>query len=124
MYKVELSSAADKVIRKWKKSNPQLWKKYEKIYHELADHPRTGLGHPEALIGGNDITWSRHITAHDRIIYDIYDEVVTVLVVKLEGHYGDKWKYLLKSLAIPEEMAIFADKYMMKQLEVTNNVKQ
>lgn len=85
-----LSSAADKVIRKWKKSNPQLWKKYEKIYQELIDHPRTGLGHPEALIGGNDITWSRHITAHDRIIYDIYDDVVTVLVVKLEGHYGDK----------------------------------
>ena len=35
-------------------------------------------------------TSSRHISAHDRIIYDIYDDVVTVLVIELEGHYNDK----------------------------------
>ena len=33
MYQVEVSSDADKVLRKWKKSNPQLWKKYQKIYN-------------------------------------------------------------------------------------------
>ena len=53
-------------------------------------HPRTGLGHPEALVGGNNITYSRHITAHDRIIYDIYDYRVTVLIVQAEEHYNDK----------------------------------
>lgn len=90
MYKVEISTDADKAVRKWKKSNPQLWKKYQKIYNELIDHPRSGLGHPEPLKGGRDITWSRHITAHDRLIYDIYDDVVTVLVVEVEGHYDDK----------------------------------
>lgn len=90
MYEVKVSVDADKVLRKWKKSNPQLWKKYNKIYHELADHPRTGLGHPEPLKGGRDITWSRHITAQDRIIYDIYDDVLVVLVVETEGHYDDK----------------------------------
>jgi len=90
MFEVKVSTEADKVIRKWKKSNPQLWKKYQKIFHELGDHPRTGLGHPEPLKGGKDITWSRHITAHDRIIYDIYDDIITVLVVEVEGHYNDK----------------------------------
>lgn len=90
MYEVKVSTEADKVLRKWKKSNPQLWKKYQKIYYELMDHPRTGLGHPEALKGGSDITYSRHITAHDRIIYDIYDNVLVVLVVEVEGHYNDK----------------------------------
>ena len=90
MYEVKVSTDADKVLRKWKKSNPQLWKKYQKIYYELMDHPRTGLGHPEALKGGSDITYSRHITAHDRIIYDIYDNVLVVLVVEAEGHYNDK----------------------------------
>lgn len=90
MYEVKVSTEADKVVKKWKKSNLQLWKKYQKIYHELIDHPRTGLGHPEALKGGNDITYSRHITAHDRIIYDIYDEVLVVLVIEAEGHYNDK----------------------------------
>ena len=29
-------------------------------------------------------------TAHDRIIYDIYDDRVTVLVVQAEEHYNDK----------------------------------
>lgn len=90
MYAILISSEADKVLRKWKKSNPNLWKKYQKLYHELADHPRNGIGHPEPLIGGNGIRWSRHISAHDRIIYDIYDEVVTVLVIQIEGHYKDK----------------------------------
>ena len=54
------------------------------------DHPRTGIGHPEALIGGNSILYSRPITAHDRIIYEIHDEVITVLVLDVEGQYNDK----------------------------------
>ena len=90
MYSVKKAPGADKVLAKWKKSNPQLFKKFRKIYHELMDHPRTGTGHPEALRGGNEITYSRHITAHDRIIYDIYDEEIYVLVVEVEGHYNDK----------------------------------
>lgn len=40
--------------------------------------------------GGNDVTYSRHITAHDRIIYNIYDSKVLVSVVEVEGHYNDK----------------------------------
>ena len=89
-YIIDISDHADKIIRKWKKSNPQLFKKYPRISHELADHPRTGTGHPEPLRGGNDITYSRRLSAHDRIIYDIHDETVTVLVIDVEGHYDDK----------------------------------
>ena len=29
-------------------------------------------------------------TAHDRIIYDIYEEVVEVYILEVEGHYNDK----------------------------------
>lgn len=90
IYKISVLPEAEKVLKKQKKSNPQLYKKYNKIYHELTDHPRTGIGHPEPLVGGQSITYSRHITAHDRIIYDIYDDIVTVLVVEVEGHYNDK----------------------------------
>ena len=90
MYKVEYSKAADKTLRKWKKSNPMLFKKATKVLFDIMQHPRTGIGHPEDLIGGNDITWSRHITADDRIVYDIYDERITVLVIQAESHYNDK----------------------------------
>lgn len=90
IYSIVFSATADKIIRKWKKSNPGSYKKLVKVIKDIALHPREGIGKPEALKGGNDIQWSRRITAHDRIIYDIYDDVVTVLVIQVEGHYNDK----------------------------------
>ena len=35
MYTIRVSDGVDKVIAKWKKSNPNLFKKYKKIYKEL-----------------------------------------------------------------------------------------
>lgn len=89
-YTITIGKGVEKVLKKWKKSNPQLFKKANIIFFELLEHPRTGTGHPEALKGGNDITYSRHITAHDRIIYDVYDDRIEVLVLEIEGHYNDK----------------------------------
>ena len=89
-YDVTVSKEAKKVLKKWSKSNPMLYAKYEDLLVELRNHPRTGKGHPHPLVSGDGITYSRHLTAHDRIIYDIYDDVVTVLVVQVEGHYDDK----------------------------------
>ena len=73
MYTIRGSDGSDKVMAKCKKSSPNLFKKYKKIYKELLEHPKTGLGRPEALRGRGDITWSRPNTAHDRIIYGIYE---------------------------------------------------
>lgn len=90
MYRIEFTPEVSKIVKKWKKSNPILYKKLVKILHELIDHPRVGLGHPEALIGGDGITYSRRISANYRIIYDIYDDKVLVLIIGLQGHYDDK----------------------------------
>lgn len=90
MYHIEFSKNVEKTVRKWKKSNRTLFKKLEEIIPELSEHPRTGKGHPEPLKGGNNITYSRHLTAHDRIVYDVYDDIVNVLVIEIEGHYDDK----------------------------------
>ena len=89
-YTIRVSHSVDKVIAKWKKSNPDLFKKYRRIFEELLEHPKTGLGHPEPLKGGKDMTGSRHVTAHDRIIYDVYEDIVEVYVLEVEGHYNDK----------------------------------
>lgn len=89
-YAIRFTPKADKSINKWKKSNPVLYNKFLKLLAEISAHPRTGTGHPEPLKGGDNITYSRRITAHDRIIYDIYDDIVVVLVVAVEGHYSDK----------------------------------
>ena len=89
-YAVRFTPLAEKNVKKWKKSNPVFYKKFVKVVQDIAEHPRTGIGHPEPLVKGNGIRYSRHITAHDRIIYDIYDNVVTVLVIQVGGHYDDK----------------------------------
>jgi toxin YoeB len=89
-YEVGFSDEADKVIAKYKKSNPIACKKLSRLIAELVEHPREGTGHPEPLTGGNSITYSRRISASDRLIYDIYDDIVVVLVLSVEGHYGDK----------------------------------
>ena len=89
-YHIDFSSGAEKVVKKWKKSNPIAFKKLRNLIPELELHPRTGTGHPEPLKGGEDITYSRHITRNDRMIYEIYDDKVLVLIIELEGHYDDK----------------------------------
>lgn len=89
-YRIQFSTEAQQVIKKWKKSNPVSFMKLYRLLPELEAHPRTGTGHPEPLKGGNGITYSRRLSGRDRIIYDIYDDVVTVLVISVEGHYKDK----------------------------------
>ena len=90
IYKVNFTPEAKKVLVKIKKSNPKLWKKVEQVLHELVENPKVGTGHPEPLKGGRSITYSRRLSAHDRIIYDVYDNNLIVLVLQLEGHYNDK----------------------------------
>lgn len=89
-YKIEFLKDVAKNIAKYKKSNPVFYKKLVTLLDELMEHPRTGIGHPEPLKAGNSITYSRRITAQDRLIYDVYDDTVTVLVIEVEGHYADK----------------------------------
>lgn len=89
-YTIEFSSGVQKAIKKWKKSNPTALKKLYNLLPELEAHPRSGTGHPEPLKGGDGITYSRRLTAHDRVIYEIYDDTVMVLIIEVEGHYSDK----------------------------------
>lgn len=89
-YNLDFTEAAKQSIAKFKKSDPPSFKKVCKLLDELQIHPRTGTGHPEPLKGGNDVTYSRAINKKDRLVYDIYDDVVTVLVLTSEGYYSDK----------------------------------
>ena len=89
-YKIRYSKEADKTIEKYKKSNPVSYRKICRFIPELVEHPREGTGHPEPLVSGNDVTYSRRITANDRLIYDIYDDTVAVFILSAEGHYDDK----------------------------------
>lgn len=90
IFSIKISNSAKAVLEKWKRDNRGSFLKVCKILDELMDHPRIGTGHPEPLRGGHDITWSRRITAHDRIVYDIYDDIIEVHVINVGGHNNDK----------------------------------
>ena len=89
-YRIDFSTEVQRILKKWKKSNPRSFNMLRDLLPELEEHPRTGTGHPEPLKGGNNVTYSRRLTGHDRVIYDIYDDVVAVLVIQDGGHYNDK----------------------------------
>lgn len=90
IYRIDFDNEVLKTIAKYKKSNPNRYKKLRKILDDISWHPRTGLGHPEPLVGGKNITYSRHIAGKDRIIYDIHDESISVYILEVEEHYNDK----------------------------------
>ena len=88
MYRIEITDRAKKEIAAFKRSDIASYKKIAKLLSELQQHPRTG--HPEPLSHGNDQLYSRRINKKDRLIYKIFDEVVTALVLTTKGHYEDK----------------------------------
>lgn len=90
-YEVELSEDALADIRRLKKNGEKnALKKIESLLNELATHPTTGTGKPEALKGILSGKWSRRITDKHRLIDEIFQEKVIVVVLNAYGHYGDK----------------------------------
>ena len=87
---MRFSSGVEETLKVYKISNPFAYKKVSKLLNEIAEHPRFGIGHPKPLVNGNNIRYSRHISGNDRIIYNIYDDIVVVLIVSVGGHYDDK----------------------------------
>lgn len=90
-YSVRVEKAAAKELEKlYKSGNKADISRIEKIFRELEEHPQTGIGKPEALkhdLGG---LWSRRINMKDRLIYEIVDKEILVIVLSAQGHYFDK----------------------------------
>ena len=90
-YKLKLTEEAEKQLLQWKKSGQKKdITKILSLFQELEEHPTTGTGQIEQLKGNLFGYWSRRINKHFRIIYIIYEEIVTVEVVSVKSHYGDK----------------------------------
>ena len=90
-YHLEFSDKAVKDIALHKKAgNKAIQKKLHTLLKEVAEHPTFGTGKPEQLKHYQEPTWSRRISGEHRLVYEIQDEVVTVLMLSAFGHYGDK----------------------------------
>ena len=91
-YAILLSEQAKKEIAAIKKSGDKpTIKKITNMLLELQEHPRTGTGQVEHLKHYVfEETWSRRITREHRLVYEIHDNEVLVLVISAYGHYEDK----------------------------------
>ncbi len=90
IYDVELKDKAIEDLAKLAKNEPKAFAKAQTLIEELKEHPRTGTGHPEQLSGDRAGQWSRRITQKHRLVYEINDNEVIVLVLTSYGHYDDK----------------------------------
>lgn len=90
-YKLILMPEAERHLQEWRKSGQKKTLiKIANLFEELCQHPTTGTGKVEQLKGDLEGFWSRRINKESRLIYKIEEEIITVFVVSLRGHYGDK----------------------------------
>ena len=91
IYNLKITTNALKDIQRYQKSGDKtLLQKIEVLLGELREHPRIGTGQPEQLKHDLQELYSRRINLKHRLIYEIQDEVVTVIVLSAYSHYGDK----------------------------------
>ena len=90
LYKVLTTKEADQGFARLAKDEPKAYKKASGFIQELREHPKTGTGHPEPLKGRPEGRWSREITKKHRLVYQILDDKVIVLILTAYGHYNDK----------------------------------
>lgn len=89
-YKVFITPDAACDLQLLAKNEPKAFAKANRFIEELAEHPKTGIGHPEPLKGKPENRWSREITKKHRLVYRFFDTEVYVDVLTAYGLYGDK----------------------------------
>jgi len=90
-YRLRITQNALKDIKRHRKSgDKKLLQKIEELLKELQVHPRTGTGQPEMLKHDLQGLYSRRINQKHRLVYEIKDNIVTVIVLSAHSHYGYK----------------------------------
>lgn len=90
-YEIVLSFIALNGIEKLKKSGDKnALRKLKALLDELEDHPFIGTGKPEQLKDNRTAQWSRRINQKHRLVYEVDNDKIKVLVISTYGHYDDK----------------------------------
>jgi len=85
-YRLDLTKRAQEDIAFHKKAgNLHVLNKIAVLFDELAHHPYTGTGKPEALKFKLSGMWSRRINKEHRLVYEVLENAV--VIHKAKGHY-------------------------------------
>jgi toxin YoeB len=83
---VDYTLQAKEDLAYWKKTNNvTVLKKIRKLLEVVSDTPFECIGKPEPLKHNLTGCWSRRIDKEHRLIYEVTDNLITVLSMK--GHY-------------------------------------
>ncbi|MFL5541373.1 MAG: Txe/YoeB family addiction module toxin [Longimicrobiaceae bacterium] len=69
----------------WKKTAPSVARRLLRLVDETLEAPFIGIGKPEPLRFDLQGHWSRRLTRHDRMVYQVTDETVGFLSARF--HY-------------------------------------
>ena len=89
MYRIIISDEAALQMIEFEKSDKSSFNKCQKFIDELRIHPKSGTGKVEPLKGRENY-WSRRVNKKDRMVYSVVDDIVTVTIITVKGHYKDK----------------------------------
>ena len=88
MYRIVFTREAQKQYSHFVKSgNVKLVEKINRLIVDIAQHPYTGIGKPEALRFSLAGKWSRRINHEHRIVYTVNDQTVIVTILTMHHHY-------------------------------------
>ena len=83
---IEYTLQAKEDLAYWKKiNNIIVLKKIRKLLEAVLENPFEGIEKPEPLKHNLSGCWSRRIDKEHRLVYEVTDELITVLSMK--GHY-------------------------------------
>ena len=71
IYVVSLTEQALTDSDRLELDEPKVYQKFLTFLKELAEHPKTGTGHPEPLKGMPEGRWSRRLSKKHRMVYRI-----------------------------------------------------
>ena len=90
-YEIDLTKMARKQVEEFRRAGDKIsLSKIDTLLNELREHPYTGTGKPEPLTGDYVGFWSRRVNQKDRLIYTVIEDIITVSIVQVKGHYSDK----------------------------------
>ena len=72
------SKNAKEDLAYWKKTNPDILKRIQKLIATIKVHPFKGIGKPEALKFEKKGYWSRRINQEHRLVYKVADRVIYI----------------------------------------------
>lgn len=91
MYRIVFTHEAQQQYRFFVKcGNTKIVDKINRLIADIAEHPYTGIGKPEALRFSLAGKWSRRINHEHRIVYTVNDQTVIVTILTMRHHYSKK----------------------------------